>query len=143
MVDLREFERLVPAQAPILSARIKGDRHSFELGGVGGRVAKPPDKEFVQFLVNGIREGFRIGYNYSGHSCKSSSRNMVSAGSILSRYSVTWPRRWQKVESSALWPLLYRGGGSKSVASALSEASPAGEVAANYRPLFPRRLQRE
>ena len=79
MVDLREFERLVPAQAPILSARIKEIATPLRWEAWAAGLRNHPDKEFVQFLVNGIREGFRIGYNYSGHSCKSSSRNMVSA----------------------------------------------------------------
>ena len=38
-----------------------------------------PDREYVQFLVDGMRNGFRIGYDHKTHSCKSCAGNMVSA----------------------------------------------------------------
>lgn len=38
-----------------------------------------PDKRFVVHLINGIREGFRIGYNYQSHHCKKVKENMRSA----------------------------------------------------------------
>ena len=39
-----------------------------------------PDKSFVDYVTNGLRHGFRIGYNYErGQSLKSSKRNMLSA----------------------------------------------------------------
>ena len=38
-----------------------------------------PDRRFVDYLTQGIREGFRIGYNYGAHQCKKAKDNMRSA----------------------------------------------------------------
>ena len=38
-----------------------------------------PDREMVDYIVTGLREGFRIGYNYQAHKCKRSEDNMRSA----------------------------------------------------------------
>ena len=35
-----------------------------------------PDREFARYIVDGIRHGFRIGFDYSSRSCSSASRNM-------------------------------------------------------------------
>ena len=37
-----------------------------------------PDQKFREFIVNGIREGFRVGFDYSRR-CKASRKNMPSA----------------------------------------------------------------
>ena len=41
-------------------------------------LALHPDQQFRAYIVSGIREGSQIGFDYS-HSCRSSSRNMLSA----------------------------------------------------------------
>ena len=38
-----------------------------------------PHKTYAAFVVSGICNGFRIGFDYSSHSCTSSGRNMISA----------------------------------------------------------------
>ncbi len=38
-----------------------------------------PDSEFVAFLLDGISNGFRIGFNYERHQCRTAKRNMQSA----------------------------------------------------------------
>ena len=38
-----------------------------------------PDREFAQFLVRGLNDGFQIGFQYSTHSCVAARRNMISA----------------------------------------------------------------
>ena len=38
-----------------------------------------PDKHFVSYVVRGIREGFRIRFDYLSHCCKSVKRNVISA----------------------------------------------------------------
>ena len=38
-----------------------------------------PDPEFVAYLLDGINHGFRIGFSYSNHTCRSAKRNMLSA----------------------------------------------------------------
>ena len=35
-----------------------------------------PDRDFARYVCDGIRKGFRIGYNYGGTRCLSSSGNM-------------------------------------------------------------------
>lgn len=42
-------------------------------------LASHPDQEFVRYVCSGIREGFRIGYDYHQHCSRSSKRNMKSA----------------------------------------------------------------
>ena len=42
-------------------------------------MASHPDREFVEYLLRGIREGFRIGYQHRGHTCRQASKNMLSA----------------------------------------------------------------
>ena len=37
-----------------------------------------PDRQFVELLCVGIREGFRVGFNYREHQCQKASRNMRS-----------------------------------------------------------------
>ena len=37
------------------------------------------DRKYIQFLLEGIQQGFRIGFDYSNHSCSSVSSNMKSA----------------------------------------------------------------
>ena len=41
-------------------------------------LASHPDRDFARYVCDGIREGFRIGYNYGGTRCLSSSGNMKS-----------------------------------------------------------------
>ena len=38
-----------------------------------------PDEDLKSYLLGGMREGFRIGFNYSQCECKSAKRNMLSA----------------------------------------------------------------
>ena len=43
-------------------------------------LASYPDREFAAFVVRGIQEGFRIGFDYRRQSGRKASRNMRSAG---------------------------------------------------------------
>ena len=38
-----------------------------------------PDRDFSAYIVEGLRDGFRLGFNYASHICTSANRNMVSA----------------------------------------------------------------
>ena len=38
-----------------------------------------PDRDFVQYLLSGIQNGFRIGFDYTQFSCGKGKRNMLSA----------------------------------------------------------------
>jgi hypothetical protein len=42
-------------------------------------LATHPDRGFAEYICKGVREGFRIGYNYSSHRCKPARGNMKSA----------------------------------------------------------------
>lgn len=44
-----------------------------------GALRSYPDKQFARLIVDGLREGFRIGFNYDSNGPKSSTRNMRSA----------------------------------------------------------------
>ena len=41
-------------------------------------LALHPDQQFRQYIAHGIRQGFRIGFDYS-RCCRGASRNMISA----------------------------------------------------------------
>ena len=41
-------------------------------------MASHPDRKFREYLIIGLREGFRIGYDYQGHKCKGCEDNMKS-----------------------------------------------------------------
>ena len=43
------------------------------------RLATHPDRNFANLVVTGIKEGFRVRYDYSSHTCKKSPKNMQSA----------------------------------------------------------------
>ena len=42
-------------------------------------MASHPDREFMEYIITGLSEGFRIGYDYQGHKCKGCEDNMKSA----------------------------------------------------------------
>ena len=42
-----------------------------------------PDREFVEYLLQGIQEGFLIGFNYQECVCKPAAGNMKSASEYL------------------------------------------------------------
>ena len=44
-----------------------------------GALRSYPDKQFARLIVDGLQEGFRIGYNYDSNGPKSNTRNMHSA----------------------------------------------------------------
>ncbi len=44
------------------------------------RLADHQDRTFVDWVVTGIREGFRVGFQYGSHCCKRATRNMASPG---------------------------------------------------------------
>lgn len=56
-------------------------------------MAGHPDWEFVEYLLRGIKEGFRIGYNHRGHTCSPASKNMHSADRTPRWWKSTWQKR--------------------------------------------------
>ena len=45
-------------------------------------LALHPDKAFVAYILDGIHQGFRIGFQYSRHSCRAAKRNMRSVAEV-------------------------------------------------------------
>ena len=46
----------------------------------GSELVGHPDEELVGYVLSGIREGFRVGFDYSKHTCVSARANLLSAG---------------------------------------------------------------
>ena len=42
-------------------------------------LASHPDQRFANYIINGIKNGFRIGFDYQGHRCEKARNNMQSA----------------------------------------------------------------
>ena len=40
------------------------------------RLKLHPDQNFAEFIVRGLREGFRIGFDYASSKCERATRNM-------------------------------------------------------------------
>ena len=62
----------VPVWLQIIATPLCGKRWREELWG-------HPDRAFRDYIISGIFNGFRLGFNYSIHACKPASRNMQSA----------------------------------------------------------------
>ena len=79
MGDLSQLDGNIPlsltAVPPILgtiSTPLKWEAWATEL-------EPHPDKEYARYIVAGIKQGFRIGFNYKNHRCNSAKSNMLSA----------------------------------------------------------------
>ena len=109
MGDLSKLEGNVPVSPstvpPILgsiSTPLKWEAWATELD-------SHPDREYAQYIVAGIKQGFRIGFNYESHRCNSAKSNMFSAvqhPQPISRR--TFPRKWQRVGLLALFLWMWR-----------------------------------
>ena len=53
-------------------------RHNPAKVGVMGGPLSHPNRQFVDYVCNGIRDGFRVGFNYRSSAVKQSSGNMRS-----------------------------------------------------------------
>ena len=83
MQDLREIDEMVPATLPSLPQSITEVASPLRWEAWAQESSSHPDQEYATFVVGGIRNGFRIGYDYGAHSYKSCSGRL---GSIQSRY---------------------------------------------------------
>ena len=77
--DLRRLSQLRPVVAPTIPPALSAIATPLRWQVWESELRGHPDREFVQLIVGGILDGFRIGYDYSRHSCRSCGRNMVSA----------------------------------------------------------------
>ena len=49
------------------------------MAGLAKYLSSHPDSRFTQYIVQGIKEGFRIGFNYQTHHCFPAKSNLLSA----------------------------------------------------------------
>jgi hypothetical protein len=68
----RPKDRNVPPQLLSISTPLKWETWA-------GALQSHPDQEFAAYVVEGLKEGFRIGFDYAGHTCTPAKRNMLSA----------------------------------------------------------------
>ena len=76
--DLLALARCRPWKSLPLPHHLSRVTTSLKLRAWETALRQHPDREFVDFLLQGIREGFRIGFNYQEHVCKSAAGNMKS-----------------------------------------------------------------
>ena len=79
MSELRELSAFRPARLPSIPESVGVVTTPLQLRAWEVELKGHPDGEYVRFILDGIGQGFRIGYDYSSHSCVSSARNMKSA----------------------------------------------------------------
>ena len=77
MAHLQEFERRTTnTPTPVWLQRVSTPLNGREWAKV---LADHPDKEFQEYILRGINEGFRIGFNYEMNRCRPAASNMHSA----------------------------------------------------------------
>ena len=79
MRELRRISSCVPLGLPQAPKLLKEVRTPLVLACWKSQLRSHPDLEFVSYLLSGIANGFRIGFNYNKHRHRSAKRNMLSA----------------------------------------------------------------
>ena len=77
--NLLGMERMVPLARPTFREGIDAVSTPLRWEAWAKELEAHPDKAYAAFIVGEIQNGFRIGFNYSSHSCTCSGRNMISA----------------------------------------------------------------
>ena len=78
MEDLLALDACRPQTPSLLPAGMQQINTPLDWRAWDSCLASHPDQAFRQYIVHGIRYGFRIGFNYS-HTCTSAMRNLASA----------------------------------------------------------------
>ena len=89
MSQLRTLAGCIPHKLPSLPTRLAMINSPLVVDQWRALLSEHPDGEFKEFLLSGIVEGFRIGFNYTQSECRSAKRNMLSAmqnPSVVSDY---------------------------------------------------------
>ena len=89
MADLRRLEELAPANPPVIPRELQEIRTPLRLQAWSRALRHHPDQEFVRYILQGIRQGFHIGFDRQAIQCRSAKRNMLSAEqnpSVVERY---------------------------------------------------------
>lgn len=80
MSDLRILgQRVPPLDANKLSGELCAIRTPLKVAAWERHLQSLPDRDCAEYLLKGLREGFRIGFDYRTSSCRSAKRNMLSA----------------------------------------------------------------
>ena len=79
MADLRRLESFTPAAAPDLPQELQEVVTPLRVEAWSHVLRQHPDREFVDYILRGIRQGFRIGFDRAAVRCRSAKRNMLSA----------------------------------------------------------------
>ena len=90
MEDLKELEQrgISPSRQEISSILAGVFSAEWARG-----LAPHPDKEFSPYVLKGIHDGFKIGFEYQGHSCiltKANMRSVVRNPTVVEEYLVSW-----------------------------------------------------
>ena len=80
MQDLGDLDARRPLKDPTIPAGVGVVNSTLVASEWEAVLASHPDREFAAFVVRGIQEGFRIGFDYRRQSGQKASRNMRSAG---------------------------------------------------------------
>ena len=79
MADLRRLESFTPEQTPVLPKELCDVHTPLRVEAWSWDLRHHPDEEFAQYILRGIQQGFRIGFNRQAVQCRSAKRNMLSA----------------------------------------------------------------
>ena len=79
MADLLELERCVPQEPRAIPPSLEAVVTPLRLPVWSSELRAHPDVEFARFIVRGLEQGFRVGFEYGNHTCTSAKRNMLSA----------------------------------------------------------------
>lgn len=79
MRDLQCISSCVPLGLPQVPQLLNEVRTTLVLACWQSQLSSHPDLDFVSYLLSGIANGFRIGFNYNKYQHRSAKRNMLSA----------------------------------------------------------------
>ena len=71
--------RTVPSGRVKVSIVLDGVRSPLQWEVWQEHLRSHPDRDYAEYLICGLQDGFRIGFDYQGHKCRSSRENMRSA----------------------------------------------------------------
>ena len=80
MRDLTQLDQLTSPSSNAVDTALSPINSPLNVKAWERALSSHPDKSFIDYVTNGLRRGFHIGYNYErGQSLKSAKRNMLSA----------------------------------------------------------------
>ena len=77
--DLLKLESCTPLHATKIPVALAKINTPLRFPAWERALASHPDRDFVEYILTGIRCGFRIGFSHRSHACRPAKRNMQSA----------------------------------------------------------------